>query len=193
MFLAGTETTATALTWLWVTLDSRPDVAERLREEIDGVIGGAQPTRSHLPRLGYTKMVLQELLRVYPVGWIIPRTAVADDVIDGVRIKGGSTVLVSPYLTHRVEDVWERPEVFDPERFTPGRSRHRFAYLAFGAGPHQCVGSLLYTVEAQLIVAAVLSRFRPVLHGSLPVEPQVGLTLRPRRRVEVVLRPLERR
>jgi cytochrome P450 len=195
MFVAGTETTATALTWLHVVLDARPDIAAKLYEEIDRVIGTDQPGRAHLPELRYTKMVIQELLRVYSIGWIIPRTAVADDVIDGVLIKGGATVLISPYLTHRLDSVWKDPQVFDPERFSPDRvgSRHRFSYLAFGAGAHQCVGTLFFTIEAQLVLATLLSRFRPVLQATSPIEPQVRLTLTPRQRVKIVLQPLGQR
>ncbi|GAA4076347.1 cytochrome P450 [Actinomadura miaoliensis] len=193
MFTAGTETTATALTFFWTVLDTHPEIAARLYDEVDRVIGTDVPTRSHVSELRYTKMVVQELMRMYSIGWIIPRVSVADDVIDGVLVKGGRTVLVSPYLTHRLEDVWPRPHVFDPERFAPGRTRHRFAYLAFGAGPHQCVGTLFFTIESQLITATLLSRFRPALYGSQPVEPQVRLTLIPRRRVELVLRPAGRR
>lgn len=195
MFTAGTETTATALTWLCVVLNSHPEVAGRLYAEIDEVLGQDPPGRAHLPDLRYTKMVIQELLRVYSVGWIIPRTSVADDVIDGVRIKGGRTVLISPYLTHRLEEVWPDPEVFDPGRFSPDRTknRHRFAYMAFGAGPHQCVGTLFFTIEAQLISAALLQRFRPVVQGDARIEPQVRLTLIPRERVEIVLEPAGRR
>jgi cytochrome P450 len=194
MFVAGTETTATALTWLWTILDAHPEVAARLYAEIDHVLRGEPPRRAHLPELRYTKMVLQELLRIYSVGWIIPRTAATDDVIDGVSIKRGATVIVSPYLTHRLASVWDRPSAFDPERFSNERSkgRHRFAYIAFGAGPHQCVGSVFFTIEAQLIVAALLSRFRITLRHTSPIEPQLGLTLRPRERVNIVLRPVTR-
>lgn len=191
MFTAGTETTATALTWLWVVLNAHPEMAAKVYGEVDDVLGQDKPGRAHLSELRYTKMVIQELLRVYSVGWIIPRTSVADDVIDGVRIKGGSTILISPYLTHRLSDVWPNPEVFDPERFSPSQAkgRHRFAYMAFGAGPHQCVGTLFFTVEAQLITAALLQRFRPVIQRKDTIEPQVRLTLVPRERVEIVLEP----
>ncbi|MEV5825784.1 cytochrome P450 [Spirillospora sp. NPDC052242] len=191
MFTAGTETTATALTWLWVVLNDRPDVAEKVHAEVDAVLGSDPPGRAHPPELRYTKTVIQELLRKYSIGWIIPRTSVADDVIDGVRIKGGKTVLISPYLTHRLGDVWPDPDVFDPDRFSPARAkgRHRFAYMAFGAGPHQCVGTLFFTIEAQLITATLLQRFRPVVQNEKPVEPQVRLTLIPRERVDISLVP----
>ncbi|MGW5412023.1 cytochrome P450 [Actinomadura geliboluensis] len=193
LFVAGTETTVTALSWLWVVLDAHPEVMVRLRAEIEDVLDGARPTREHLPRLRYTKMVLQELLRIYSVGWIIPRIVAEDDVIDGVRMHRGATIAVSPYLTHRVPDVWPDPHRFDPERFAPGNSRHRFAYLAFGAGPHQCVGSVFFTVEAQLIVASMISRLRPTLHGPAGVEPQAGLTLKPRQPIKISLNPVDGR
>ena len=190
LFVAATESTVTALTFLWMVLDSHPEVAAKLYAEIDEVVGTDRPGSAHLPRLRYTKMVLQELVRVFPPGWMLPRTVAADDVIDGVRIKRGSIIVVSPYLTHRLEEVWERPEVFDPERWRPGHSRHRFAYFPFGGGPHHCVGRLFFTVEAQLIVAALLSRFRPVVQGSPPLQPQLGLSLRPRERVIITLQPV---
>jgi cytochrome P450 len=192
LFVAGTETTVTALTFLWMVLDSHPEVAAKLYAEIDEVVGTDRPTSAHLPGLRYTKMVSQELLRVFPPGWILPRIVAEDDVIDGVRIERGAIMVVSPYLTHRLEEVWERPEVFDPERWRSSRARHRFAYLTFGGGPHQCVGRLFFTVEAQLILAALLSRFRPVLQGSPPLEPQLGLTLKPQERIIISLQRVER-
>jgi cytochrome P450 len=194
IFVAATETTAMALTWLWVVLDTNPEVADRMRDEIDRVVGSAVPGPAHLGELRYTKTVLQELLRLYPVAWFFPRTAKDPDVIDGVRVDAGATVILSPYLTQRMEGVWERPLVFDPERFAPGREErhHRFAYFPFAAGPHQCLGSHFFIVEAQLIIAAMLSRYRAGLRGRARVLGQAAVTLRPRRRVEMVLRPAKR-
>jgi cytochrome P450 len=190
MFAGASETSAVTLTWLWVALDAHPQIADRVYDEIDRVVGAGPLVPAHLGDLTYTKMVLQELLRLYPVGWIIPRMARESDVVDGALIPGGSTVLLSPYLAHRMQRLWERPAVFDPERFSPERSqrRHRFAYLPFGGGAHQCLGSHFFIVEAQLIVAALLHRYRPVLVGSAPITAQPAATLRPRQRVEVVLR-----
>jgi cytochrome P450 len=191
MFVASSETTVTALTWLWAAMDTLPEVSSKLYTEVDQVVGEQQPGREHLDDLVYMKMVLQELLRMYSVGWIVPRMVVDDDVIDGVRIKGGSILVISPYLTHRLESVWDDPHVFDPERFAPesGRDRHRLAYLAFGYGPHACLGSSLFMIESQLIVSAMLRRFRPRLGPEARVEPQVRLTLKPRNRIELVLHP----
>ncbi|MGI5184036.1 cytochrome P450 [Dactylosporangium sp. CA-152071] len=193
MYVAGTETTAMALTWLWVALDANPGVAERLRAEVEDVVGDERPGAAHLPRLRYTRMVVQEVLRLYPSGWFLPRTALASDVVGGVRIPAGSTVVMSPYLTHRMPSLWERPDVFDPERFGPERTgRHRFAYLPFAGGPHQCLGSQLFMVEAQLVVAAMLSRFRPRLRDDGPVHPRAAVTLRPSRRLAMTITRRER-
>jgi cytochrome P450 len=176
MFVAGTETTALALTWLWLLVDAHPEVAARLEREPDG---------------GYPKMVLQETLRLYPVGWLIPRTLTEPDVIDGIRLPAGATVLLSPYVTHRLPDLWERPGAFEPQRFAPGAGppRHRFAYFPFGGGMHQCLGSHFFMVEAALIVAALLRRFRPELDARAPIVARAAATLRPRHPVTLVLRP----
>jgi cytochrome P450 len=191
MFAGASETSAVTMTWLWVALDAHPDKAATLYDEIDRVIGDGTPGPEHLPNLVYTKMFLQELLRLYPVAWIIPRYVREDDVIGGVRVKGGSTLLASPYLLHRTERYWERPDEFDPERFSPQREQRRqgSTYLPFGLGPHQCLGSHFFTVEAQLMTAILLSRYRPRMLGTRPVQPQAAATLRPRREVQIVLKP----
>lgn len=194
MFAATTETTINLLTWLWPQLDARPDVATRLQDEVERVVGAGPVQRAHLAELHYTKMVLDELLRLYPIGWLIPRRAIAADVVGGVRIEPGATIVLSPLITQRMAAFWERPEVFDPERFTPEnvRGRHRFAHFPFGGGPHQCLGMYLFQLEAQLIVATVVSRFRFRLHSAGVPAPRVAASLRPRERVRLTLVPVQR-
>jgi cytochrome P450 len=189
IFVAATETTAMSLTWLWVALDANPDVAAKVRDEVQSVVGSDPLTPAHLPDLRYLKMVLQEQLRMYPVAWFFPRAVQAPDVIGGVPVEAGATVILSPYLTQRMERVWERPHVFDPERFAPGRAadRHRFAYFPFAAGPHQCLGNHLFLAEAALVVAAMTSRFSPRLRCPSPVTPRAAVTLRPAQQVEMTL------
>ncbi|GAA3221767.1 cytochrome P450 [Dactylosporangium siamense] len=188
MFVAGTEATALTLSWLWMALDAHPDVAARVVEEVDAVVGDAAPAPEHLDRLVYTRQVLQETMRLWPAGWIVPRTAAEPDVIDGVPIRAGATVLVSPYVMHRLPTAWPDPHRFDPDRFGPAAPRrHRYAFLPFGGGPHQCLGNHLFTAEAQLVVAAVLSRHRPELVGSGPLVARATAALRPRQPGRFVL------
>lgn len=192
LFATATDTTQVVLTWLLPLLATHPEVEARLRTEIEEVIDPVRPvTREQLDRLTYTRMVLDELLRMYPIGWLIPRTAVADDVIGGTPVRAGSTVMLSQYVTHRLARHWDRPDVFDPERFAADRPRraHRYAYWPFGGGPHQCIGMYLFQVEAPLIVATLLARyrFRPCRPG-LPTR-QLAATLRPKERVMMTLTP----
>ncbi|MEV0329908.1 cytochrome P450 [Micromonospora echinospora] len=189
MFAATTETTINVLTWLWPHLDEHPEVADRLYEEINRVVGDEPVRREHLGELRYTRMVLDELLRLYPIGWLIPRRAVAADVVGGVEIEAGATVVASPLITQRMSAFWDRPDEFDPERFRPEqvRARHRYAHFPFGGGPHQCLGMYLFYLEAQLIVATMLSRFRFRLRQPGVPGLRLAAALRPRRRVELTL------
>jgi cytochrome P450 len=194
MFATSTETTTVALTWLWPLLEDHPQAAARLQEEIARVVGAERVRPSHLRDLPYVKQVVQELLRLYPVGWMFPRIATKPTSIGGVPIKPGNTVLISPFLTHRLKSVWDRPLEFDPDRFLPERAAklHRYAYFPFGGGPHQCIGRHVFNVEAQMILTSILSRFRPALSRSVPAMPRIGATLRPRLELEMTLTPIRR-
>ena len=198
LFVAGTETTTVALTLLWVVLAEHPEVMDNLYAEIDRVVGAGPVTGAHLASLDYTKRVALEILRLNPPGWMLPRTVTRDDVIDGVSIPVGSVVVVSPYLTHRLPEVWDEPLMFDPDRFAPGAGadRHRHAYLTFGAGLHGCVGRPFFTTEAQAIIAAILAATlrqsrRLELVGSPSARPQLGLTLRPRSQITFTAPPAD--
>ncbi len=188
VYAASSETTAMVLTWLWLLLEEHPDVAARLQAEIDEVVGEGPAVPEDIPRLVYTRMVLQETLRLYPAGWFLPRRVMEDAEIGGVQIKAGSSVLVTPYATQRLEEFWERPDEFDPERFAPGRSeseerRHRYSYFPFGGGPHRCLGEPLFYVEAPLVVASILSRFRMSVRTPGPFDTGWAASLRPRQKV----------
>ena len=110
IFLAGHETTAVALTWIFYLLSKHPDVARRLRSELAGVLGGGPPTAQDLPSLRYTGQVVQEARRLYPPAWALSRTPLTDDEIGGYRIPAGSIIFLSPYVTHRHPAFWETPE-----------------------------------------------------------------------------------
>jgi cytochrome P450 len=194
MLSTSTETTIAVLSWLWPVLKAHPDIATRLYGEIDEVVGGDQIRLPHVEKLRYTRMVLDELLRLYPAGWMIPRTAKDGEVIGGTRIPGGSTILVSPYVIQRMEAYWDRPDTFDPERFSPTapRRQYRYSFFPFGGGPHQCLGQHLFLLEAPLIMATLLSRYRIRLRGEADLTARMGASLRPRARAQLTLEPVER-
>jgi cytochrome P450 len=180
--LAGHETTAVALTWTWYLLDRHPDVLARLRAEVATVLGGRTPALEDVPRLSYTRMVVEEAMRLYPPVWGFMRQSVGPDRIGGYDIPKGTVIAICPYIIHRHPDFWPDPERFDPERFTPERVRERprFAYLPFSGGPRLCIGNEFALMEAQLVVAMTVQRYRLALVPGARVEPESRVTLRPR-------------
>jgi len=119
--------------------------------------------------------------------------AVRDDEIEGFRVQAGSTIIVSPYVTHHDPEYWENPEAFDPERFTPEQiaRRPRYAYFPFSAGPRFCMGQSLALMAAQLTVTMIAQQYRLEL-GPEPIGIKVGNALRPSRDIYMKLRPRSR-
>jgi cytochrome P450 len=187
--VAGHETTSTALTWTWFLLGSHPAIRRSVREELARVIGGRLPTIEEVSHLIITRRVIEESMRLYPPVWALAREAAQEDEIGGYSIPARSTVIVSPFVTHRHPDFWEQPEVFDPDRFTPERvaQRPKGSYFPFLGGPHQCIGNEFAMLEMCLVVAMVLQRFDVKLLPGHEIRPKAALTLRPSARVQVAL------
>lgn len=182
IFMAGHETTSQALSWTWYLLSQHPSVEARLHDELATVLRGRMPGYEDIAKLPYTRMVIEESMRLYPPAHIFGRSPIADDEVLGRRIPAGAEVLIVPWLLHRKPSLWENPDRFDPERFAPERvaARPRFAYLPFGAGPRICIGAAFAMAEAMLILATIAQRYRLRLKPGHPVEPQGLITLRPR-------------
>jgi cytochrome P450 len=190
LFVAGHETTATTLAWAWSLLAAHPEVEQRLHAEVDTVLGGRTPTVADLPALSYTRMIVDETLRLYPAGWLFSRMPEADEEVDGYRIPAKSTVFISPYITHRHPDFWQNADTFDPQRFAPeqSESRPRYAYFPFGGGPRMCIGNNFALMEAHLIVAMIAQTYRLRLAPGAVVEPKAGVTLHPEG-IQAILEP----
>jgi cytochrome P450 len=189
LFIAGHVTAAAALAWTWYLLAQHPDVERTLQAELATVLGGRPPAAKDLPALAYTKMVLEEGMRLYPPTWVTARTPLAEDALGGYLIPAHAIVLLSPYVLHRHPAVWEHPERFDPARFTAEQSarRPRFAYFPFGGGPRSCIGQGLAMMELRLILAMVAQTYRLRLVPGHPVEPHPLVTLQPRHGVLMLL------
>lgn len=179
MFVGGFETTAVVLAWAWLLLGRHPEVREKLVAEVDSVLKGRTPTSEDLPRLRYTKMVIDETMRLYPSAWTFTRTNLETDTIGGFSIPKGSVLFVCAYATHRDEEVWPNPEAFDPERFAEaGVNRPRYAFYPFGGGPRQCIGEAFAMAEMQIVLAMMTQRFLLLPEPGLSVEPEPLFTLR---------------
>jgi len=181
-FIAGHATIASALTWTWFLLSTHPEVWRRLRAEVEEVLGGRPPAVADLPRLGYTTMVVQETMRLYPPIYLVLRRATAADEVGGYRIPAGANIALCPYVTHRHPGFWDNPEGFEPERFAPeaARRRHRLAFFPFSGGPRRCIGEGFAQLQLPLVVAMVAQRYRLSLLPARPAEVEAAVTLRPR-------------
>ena len=183
--LAGYETTAAALAWVWYLLDCYPDKAENLRDELRRKLAGKVPTLADVNRLPYTRGVVLESLRLFPPVWVLPRTALHADTVCGFAVPPGTEILISPYLIHRRGDFWSDPESFSPERFLDGRLQQQssYAYLPFGAGPRSCIGSHTATLGAMFAIASLAQRFRLTRSGRFRQRPQAHVSLFPAARL----------
>jgi cytochrome P450 len=162
VLVAGYESTAVTLTWMFYLLSQHPEVGRRLREEIGAVLGGRAPTLADLPSLDYANQVIAESMRCYPAFWARTRETIADDEIGGYPIPAKSLIVVSPFVTHKHPGFWEEPDRFDPDRFSKERTadRHRFAYFPFGAGPRFCIGERQAMMVLQMSLVTILQKYR---------------------------------
>ncbi|GHO47045.1 cytochrome P450 [Ktedonospora formicarum] len=181
IFIAGHETSANALSWVWYLLSQHPDVEAKLHEEVDRVLGGRVPTMEDLSKLVYTRMVIDETMRLYPTVWQLMRRTINDDVIDGYYIPAGSIVFWSNYELHRHPAIWEDAERFDPERFAPEQvaKRPRHYFMPFSGGQRICIGNNFALMEMQVMLSLVAQNYRLVSLSDQPVEPKTALALVP--------------
>ncbi|WP_175647961.1 cytochrome P450 [Nocardia donostiensis] len=180
MLFAGHETSANTLAWAWYSIGRHPEVEQRLREEVDRVLGDRQPTMDDVPALTYTRQVILETLRMYAPAWQNFRQAEEDDEIDGFRIPAGTLLFWSYYLVHRHPDFWEQPDRFDPNRFTgqDGINGEAPAFFPFGTGPRLCIGNTFAMTEMQLAIVMILQRFRLEPVDSAEIAPKASVTLK---------------
>lgn len=181
LFIAGHETTANTLTWVWYLIAQHPEIEQKLYEELDAVTAGRTPTFQDLMSLKYNEMVIKESLRMYPPAWILVRQPNADVEVGGYQIKKGTTVFVSPYVTQRDARYYPDPETFMPERFSPDSEKKipPYAYIPFSGGPRVCIGNSLAMMQMRLIVATIMQQFRLRYTHTKPLKPASLITLVP--------------
>ncbi|MCM4081059.1 cytochrome P450 [Paractinoplanes hotanensis] len=181
LFFAGHETLAHTLTWCWSLLVTHPEVAERLHGEVTRVLSGRPASADDLPELSWTRAVVDEAMRLYPVVWIMMRRALGRDEIDGHEVRAGDLIAWSPYVGNRHPQVWRRPSEFLPERWHsagdrgPDWARHSVA--PFGLGPRACLGSGAAVMQACLILATLVQAYHLEPVGDGPPRPNPSLTL----------------
>lgn len=178
-FLAGHETTASVLTWLFYILSIRPELRKNLRSEINDVARDDAVTLEHTREMALVRSVFRETLRLYPPVTFLPRVAVRDGKIGHRKVRRGTLIMVSPWTMHRNAKIWNNPHEFDATRFLPGKDYPKTAYIPFGAGPHTCIGAAFAQTESTLIIARLLRRFDFEVLEPEKVRPAARLTTRP--------------
>lgn len=190
--LAGHETTATTMTWAWYLLTLYPEWQEKLHEEVHAVTGGRRLTIDDVPSLTLTRAVIDETLRLYPVvANMMRRAAKTVELMPGLTVERGQSVLVSPWLLHRHRRYWHEPDLFDPTRFLgeAASQRPRHLYMPFGAGPRICIGMSFALLEAVLILGTFVQRARIRVIDTERVMPQARIVLRPNMPLEALVTP----
>lgn len=186
----GYETIGDALTWTLFLLASHPEAEAAVLAEIETVLGVNPPSLETIGSLRYTRMVLEESLRLYPPTWIFIRMALGNDRLpSGEAVASGDKIYLCQYVMHRHPEYFPDPERFDPERFTDAarRSRPRFAYFPFGAGQRVCIGEQFALQEAAVVLAQILPRFRIEIVPGQKIVPRAGITLRPKHGLRIRL------
>lgn len=181
LFLAGHETSASALTWVFYILATQPALVARLRAEVAEVTGGGPVEFEHTKRLTFVRNLFRETLRLYPPITFLPRIANEATELGGTKVRRGALIMVAPWVLHRHRGYWKDPDVFDPDRFLPEREKDQTpgAYIPFGIGPRICAGAAFATIEAVLLIARLFREFD--FHVAAPerVQPAARLTTRP--------------
>ncbi|MDG2020859.1 MAG: cytochrome P450, partial [Phycisphaerales bacterium] len=181
LLVAGAETTSNTLGFLLLMLAAHPEARTRLEREIDAGSNGASP---------FLDAVVFETLRLFPPVWFQTREATAPVTLGDRRLEKDDLVFVSTALIHRHPDLWAEPDSFMPERFLPGsegawQPPHRYAFFPFGGGRHLCLGRHLAMHELRIAVREIVRRFRVELVEEIPLVAELGVVLKPDRKIRV--------
>ncbi|HEV7475287.1 MAG TPA: cytochrome P450 [Pyrinomonadaceae bacterium] len=190
LFFASHEAVALTLSWTCYLLARHPNIQEALGNELESVAGVREtPSAADLAALRYTRMVIREALRLYPPNRSVGREALNDCEIGDYHVPAGTQLLMSQWVVHRDSRYFDEPEEFKPDRWTTEfiKQLPKYAYFPFGGGPRVCVGQDFAMMEAMLVIATVLRRFRITLINEEPVEPHPVVLLRPRSRIKIRL------
>lgn len=188
LFAAGYETSANALTWTLFLLDQHPAILADVRDELDAVLHGAAPAVEQMNSLPLLDRVIKESLRILPPATYGARTAMVPTLIDQYPIVPGTRIYFSHYITHRLPELYPDPACFRPDRWLT-IDPSPYDYLPFSAGPRMCLGVAFATLEIKIVLAILLQRYRLAIPDGTSIDPQVRVTLSPKRGLPVRVIP----
>ena len=190
LIVAGHETSAATLTWIWYLLSQHPAIESRLQTEVDQA--AIDKPDFSASQLRYCEQIMFETLRLYPPVWLFSRKALAEDRIGDYKIPAGADVFISPYFLHRRAEYWPMPDQFDPERFADGwqQRQHRTAYIPFSAGPRKCIGDVLSILEIQTHIGIITQKLQLRSNQASTIELEPAINLRSKH--DIIMFPQQR-
>jgi cytochrome P450 len=193
LIVAGFETSANTLNWVWYLIARHPDVEAKLLAEADEFLPSvASLSADSLANMQYTQQVLEEALRLYPPVWLFTRRSHEEDCLDHFDVPPDTDIYLSPFILHRTSHYWPRPERFDPERFAEtDQSKNERPYFPFSLGPRRCLGEYFSFLEMKVHIGLLLPRFR--LQSVDDSQPQLELGINLRASEDIYLKPMERK
>jgi cytochrome P450 len=178
LFAAGHETTSNALTFTCELLARNPESQAKILEEIRRIKTESNDIMHWIKNASYTKIVIEESMRLYPPAYFIDRVNIEEDSFNGMTLPKGSNLLFSVYEIHRHPDFWKDPETFIPERFLDENTKFSKNYFPFGAGPRMCIGNNFAMYEMILAVIALVEQFQ-IVEKKEPIQIKPLITLKP--------------
>jgi len=190
LFALSSEGSQSALWWTLILLAQHPRAAAILRDELRGRLGETSPALEKAGELSYLDAVVKESMRILPPVPLQIRVAQCDTTIAGTTLPERTRIMLNTFLTNRMPDLYAEADTFRPERWSTIEP-NPFEYPVFSAGPHLCSGYWFGSAVVKIALAAILARFRLELAPSTRIDYRTQPTLRPRQRVDVLLRPAD--
>jgi len=189
LIVAGFETSANTLNWVWYLIAGHPDVEARLIAEAQEFLPNVSSVNAeNAAAMTYTQQVLEEALRLYPPVWLFTRRSREDDELDDYDVPPGTDIYLSPYILHRTGQLWPEPDAFEPDRFEIGdKPKRDRPYFPFSLGPRRCLGEYFSFLEMKVHIGLLLTRFR--LDRVSNADPVLELAINLRSKNDILLRP----
>lgn len=178
LFAAGHETTSNALTFTCELLARNPKAQAKILQEVQQIKSESNDIMQWIKKASYTKLVIEESMRLYPPAYFIDRVNIEEEVVNGILLPKGSNLLFSIYEIHRHSNFWKDPEAFIPERFLEEDLKFSKNYYPFGAGPRMCIGNNFAMYEMILTIIALVEQFE-ILEKKEPIQIKPLITLKP--------------
>lgn len=180
LIVAGFETSANTLNWVWYLVAKNPDVEAKLIDEARRFVPNVSAiSAENLSAMEYTQMVLEEALRLYPPVWLFTRRSHEEDDLEHFDVPAGTDIYLSPFILHRTGHYWPEPDRFDPVRFAPtDKPKKDRPYFPFSLGPRRCLGEFFSFLEMKVHLGLLLPRFRMSLVDDAQPELELAINLR---------------